>query len=128
MLSRFKLIKHVPVQCYRKTPGSYVDGDYIEGFEVPFSINANVQPLKYKELLLMKESDRAREWITIYTPDLVKGEEPGDEGYRGDIVEWEGFRYQIVKVKHYSLTGLNHHQAQAARLETTVVTSYPESE
>lgn len=124
----FKLTRKVSVQCYRKTPGEYVDGDYVEGFEVPFTIEANVQPLKVQEQLMLKEAERERDWINIYTSNDLQGMEAGDDGRRGDIVEWEGYRWQVMKSKKYQMGILDHTKAQAARLETTVTKSYPESD
>lgn len=127
-IPRFQLTKHRTVQCYRKTPGTYVNGDYVEGYEVPFSIEANVQPMKMKEQLMLKESERERDWITVYSSGELKGIEVGDDGYLGDIVEWEGYRYRVMKVKHYSMQILDHWQASCAKLEVTLKSSYPESE
>lgn len=126
-LPRFQLTRHTTVTCLRKTPGEYVKGKYVEGFEVPFTIEANVQPTKMQEILQMKESDRTRDWITVYSASELQTLEQGDDGKKADIVQWEGKLWEVVKVKHYKMGVLDHYKAVCARLETTLKTSYPES-
>jgi len=123
----FLLTKHKTVNVSRRLPGTYIDGRWIDGGETIFQIEANVQPFNYKDELQLKESERARQWIKVYTAFRLDGLEQGDEGVRGDVVEWEGYLYQVMRVHNYSMGILDHYKALCARLETTLEESYPTS-
>lgn len=124
----FLLTKHKTVDVIRRLPGAYVDGKWVDGGTETFQIEANVQPFNYKDELQLKESERARQWVKVYTATRLNGLEQGENGVRGDVIEWEGYQYQVMRVHNYSMTVLDHYKALCARLETTLEDSYPNSE
>jgi len=121
----FLLTQHKTVNCSRRLPGGYMDGHWVDGGEDLFQIEANVQPFNYKDELQLKESERSRQWLKIYTASQLRGLEQGDSGYRGDTVIWEGYKYQVMRVHNYSMSVLDHYKALCARIETTLEDSYP---
>lgn len=80
------------------------------------TIEGNVQPVKFQELMQMAEADRTREWIKIYTTDhLVTAEESQQTGNAADKVVWEGHLYKVMKEKHYGMGVLDHRMVYCAR-------------
>ena len=113
----FLLTKKIPLTLYRTTQGSYVDGEWVEGTEAEVPVEVNIQPFKDEDLLLLPESDRAREWYKLYCADEIRMDKQGTSGWQADEFVWEGDRYKVMKVKHYPMSILDHYRATAARLE-----------
>ena len=80
-------------------------------------IQANVQPLRFKELQIMPEADRTKEWIKLYLDPCqdIRGELEGDDQQRADEVEWNGFRYKVMQIRSWQMGVLDHIEARAAR-------------
>lgn len=80
------------------------------------TIEGNVQPLKYQELLLMSEAERTREWIKVYTTyPLSTFKEPYEDNNPDVYVEWEGETYRVMKERHYKMGVLDHWNFHCAR-------------
>lgn len=114
---QFLLTKKIPLTIYRTTQGSYVDGEWVEGTEIEVPLEVNIQPFRDEDLLLLPESDRSREWYKLYCADEIRMDKQGAAGWQADEFIWEGDRYKVMKVKHYSMSILDHFKAHAARLE-----------
>lgn len=117
----FLLTKKVPVVIYRRTQGSYVDGDWVEGSTQDITIQANVQPLKDYEIYMMPESERTRDWQKIYSAEMIRSEIEGL--HDADEFEWDSMvdgtlqRYKVMKVRRYRMGILDHWRGFAARIE-----------
>ena len=118
-IPRFLLTRTVPLTIYRQEAGSYVRGVWVEGPIVEVPIRANIQPLKPSEVQMMPESDRTREWYKVYSADLLRTKQEGDNGWDADQFEWQGHRYEVMKVQNYSMSILDHFKAWAARIGPT---------
>ena len=117
---QFLLTKKIPLTIYRTTQGSYVDGEWVEGTEVEVPLEVNIQPFRDKDLLLLPESDRSREWYKLYCVDEVRMDKQGVAGWQADEFILDGDRYKVMKVKPYDKMGiLDHWKAHAARLEVS---------
>lgn len=114
---QFLLTKTVPVTILRRVAGTYVDGRWVEGTTTEIPIEANIQPIKDSELMLMPEADRSREWYKGYTASLVRTQKEGVGGYDADEFDWQGDRYKIMKVRNYAMGTLDHFRFIAARIE-----------
>ena len=114
---QFLLTKKVPLTFYRTTQGIYVNGEWVEGTETQVPLEVNIQPFKDQDLLLLPEADRSREWYKIYCADEIRMDKQGTSGWSADEFVYEGDRYKVMKVKHYSMSILDHYRATAARLE-----------
>ena len=115
----FLLTKKVPLTIYRRVAGSYVNGRWVEGATTEVAIEANIQPLKDSELMLIPEADRSREWYKGYTDSLVRTQKEGVGGYDADEFEWQGNRYKVMKARNYAMGILDHFKFLAARIELT---------
>jgi hypothetical protein len=91
------------------TGGSYVDGVWVENPSDPVEITANVQPVGYKETLLMEASDHSKKMVKVYSNDPIFSEEENENG--PDEFEWEGDTFRVMKVLNYSMGVLNHYKA-----------------
>ena len=116
---QFLLTKKIPLTIYRQEKGSYVRGVWVEGPEVEVVVEVNIQPVKPSEVQMMPESDRTREWYKVYSADLLRTKQEGADGWDADEFEWQGHRYQIMKVQNYSMSILDHFKAWAARIGPT---------
>ena len=116
---QFLLTKKIPLTIYRKEPGSYVRGVWVDGAEVEVVVEVNIQPVKPSEVQMMPESDRTREWYKVYSADLLRTKQEGDNGWDADQFEWQGHRYEVMKVQNYSMSILDHFKAWAARIGPT---------
>lgn len=112
----FQLTNCMDVKLYRKV-GEWIKGRWVEA-EIPkeIVIEANVQPLRFHEIMQLPESDRTKEWIKLYTTDhVVTAEESAEEGNLADEVEWQGHRYKVMQQKKYVMGVLDHYHVLAAR-------------
>ena len=115
----YLLTKKIPLVIIRRTAGSYVEGDWVEGSTSNINIEVNIQPLKDSELMMMPEADRSREWYKFYTNTLVRTQKEGSGGYDADEFDFQGNRYKVMKVRNYGMGVLNHFRGLAARIELT---------
>ena len=97
------------------TGGGYVDGVWIESNYVTINIAANVQPVGYKETMIMADADRSKKALKVYSPDVILSEEENENG--ADEFEWEGDTFRVMKVLNYSMGILNHTKAIAVMKE-----------
>lgn len=114
---RFLLTKTIPLTILRKTKGSYVNGDWVEGVETKVPLDVNIQPFKDEDLLLLPEAGRSREWYKLYCADEIRMDKQGDDGWAADEFVYEGDRYKVMKVRSYHMGTLDHFRATAARME-----------
>ena len=113
----FQLTNKVPITITRMTQWAWVGGRWVEGEGVEVEIEANVQPLKFHEIMQLPESDRTKEWIKVYSAEqMYSEEEPAEDGYSADIIHWEGKAFKVMKARHYSMGVLDHWHIQAARI------------
>lgn len=101
----------VPLTLQRPigTGGEYIDGKWVDSAFEPVEILANVQPVGYKETLIMEEADRSKKAVKVYSASPIYSEEEGENG--ADEFDWEGDTYVVMKVLNYSMGVLNHFKA-----------------
>jgi hypothetical protein len=110
----------VTVDVKRSEGGSRVKGVWVNNAPTTISIEANIQPvLKGTDTLLVPEGDRSKEIIKIYTTTLLKSRVEGTTSNQGDVVEWDGKHFEVMKVIEYQMGVLNHVKAIAVRRELT---------
>lgn len=110
------LTKKIQLTVERHLPGAYNDkGRWVEGIRQSLVIDANVQPAKGYDLLVLPESDRTESWIKIYSvePLFTLNESAQTDG---DIVMWDEVRYQVKRTQTYKMGVLDHTKAFAVRL------------
>lgn len=107
----FLSTKSVPVTLYRAAKGSYVNGVWTSGAITQIVVQANIQPVRYRDTLLLPEADRTRQAIRIYSSDELREQVEGK--WDADEFDYNGFRYVIMKVQYYGMGTLNHYKAIA---------------
>lgn len=117
----FLLTKKISLTVYRKTQGSWVNGDWVEGTVTEVPVQVNIQPLKDNEILQMPEADRSRQWYKLYSGDVLLTEIPGASGNAADEFDWQGYRFKIMSVRRYDMGTLDHFRALAARVEVSAI-------
>lgn len=111
----FRWVGKVKLPIERATPGQWIGGRWVEGEAVEVEIEANVQPLKFHEILQMPEGDRTKEWIKIYSAEELYTSQEGADGRQADIILWEGKKFKVMQCHHYNMGVLDHFSARAAR-------------
>ena len=113
----FSLTKKVPITLYRRGKPTLVRGKWVEAVPVEVVVEANVQPLKPAELMLLPEASRTKKWLKLYCADEIREAKQGDNGWDADQFEWQGDMYEVMKAENYSMSILDHWKVLAARLE-----------
>jgi hypothetical protein len=116
---QFLLTHKIPLTIYRRSLGSYVEGEWIEGSTTEVAVQVNIQPLKGYEILQLPESERTRVWWKLYSADVLRTEK--ENSWDADEFVWKGDRYKIMKVDDWSvgMSILEHTKSYATRIELT---------
>lgn len=113
----FSLTRSEKVVVRRPAEVEYEYGRPIQREPTEHLIEANIQPLKFTELMSLSESDRTKDWIKGFC-DLcqdIRGAKEGDDGWEADIVVWQNKEYKVFKVQEYRMGVLDHIQFHAVR-------------
>jgi len=118
---QFLLTHKIPLTIYRRSAGSFVDGDWVEGEVEEIAVQVNIQPLKGYEILQLPESERTRVWWKVYSADQFRTEKEGPNGWDADEFIWKNDRYKIMKLDDWTngMSILEHCKAYATRVELT---------
>ncbi len=114
-------VGRVTLDVIRREPETYVRGRPVPGAEVIVKVVCNVQPvLKSTDTLLLKEADRSKACLKVYTKgDPLLQREEGENGHAADQFYWKGNLYEVMKVIDYEMGVLNHYKAVCMRVEKT---------
>lgn len=72
-----------------------------------------------REKLIFPESERTKEWLKVYSPELLRTLKEGAGGYAPDTFSFNGIDYEIKKVRNYSMGVQDHYKALAVSIEKT---------
>lgn len=114
----FILTKKLPITILRKTEGEWIKGRWVEGRAEEIEIEANVQPMRGHELVVLPEADRTKDSIKVYSVERLRTVEEVKQE-EADIVVWEGKHYRAVKTMTYKMGVLNHTKTVCVRYPTT---------
>lgn len=119
---RFTLTNWIDLTVNRYNGGQYVNGIWtIDTTPETFTVEANVQPMKYTDLLMLPESDRTKEWIKVYVAlndanhYQIRTAREGNGGWEADRFFWHSDEYKIMRIQHYEMGVLDHWKCLAAR-------------
>ncbi len=112
-------IFRMPLTLYRKMPGAYINGIWVEGGEAAIPITASVQPTSGEEMLSLPEARRNRKTYSLFTSTKI---ELIHTGANPDQIIIYGERYEIVQVQIWQnnppVFGIvNHYKFYAQALE-----------
>lgn len=118
-IPNFTLTKTLPITVYRKDKDTVVKGRPTAALETSFIVEANVQPFNYRDLMVLPESDRTKEWIKVYvaTSDVFRTARQGSDGYEADEILWQGDRFKVMRIQPYRMGVLDHQKLICARVE-----------
>jgi hypothetical protein len=115
-------IFRVPLNIYRKSAGSYVNGLWVEGSETTIPITASIQPASGEEMLSLPEGRRNRKTYCLFTSTKIELIRGSGNSTNPDQIQIYGERYEIIKVEPwqnnpavFSIT--NHYRIIASALE-----------
>lgn len=122
----FTLTNSTEVVVIRPGKVTMEKGRRVEGKPTSHIIQANVQPLGYKELQLLTEADKTKEWYKAYM-DIhqdIRGDREGDDGWEADYIVWNDDTYKVMKIHKYQMGVLDHIVIHVAR--TPLVGGWPD--
>lgn len=112
----FNLTRKVPLTISRYALGNYTTGDYVKATPTTVIVEANIQPMRDREILQMPEADRTKIWVKVYSASLIRSNKEG--AYDADRFEWQGDIFQVEKVQNYSMGVLDHYRATACKISS----------
>lgn len=118
-------IFRVPLNLYRKNPGSFVEGRWVEAGETLIPITASIQPTSGEEMLSVPEGRRNRKTYSLFTSSKVEVIHGLNNSVNPDQIEIYGERYEIVQVEVWQnnppIFGVvNHYKFYASALEAII--------
>lgn len=109
----------------RFSPGYYEKGNWVPGVEIVphdangnsvyFSMIASIQRLSAQETVALPDGQRTREWIRIYTETRLE-RTIEEEKTKGDVVQYGGAEYEVVKVEDWTMSPISHYKILAVRI------------
>ena len=113
----FSLTGFVPLEIKRGSPDKIVNGRPVKGeVEIIVLEKANVQPLKFREIMSLPEVERTKEWIKVYSDECMRSLLETEDGYQADVILWQGKEWRVEKSHQYQMGVLDHWVSYAARL------------
>jgi hypothetical protein len=107
----------VPLKRISFTLGTRVKGRWTEGKPDETSFMGTAQPATGKILELLPEGKRSSETILVFAPITMEFTAADSEAQRsGDIIVWEGRRYEVQIVRKYASFLLSHWELVASRV------------
>lgn len=117
-IPRFVLTHKLPITVLRYGAGEWVMGRWVPAPVTEIPLEANVQPMKGIDLMVLPESDRTTESIKVYTVETLRTvEEVGQAD--ADIIVWQGKKFKAVKAMTYQMGVLDHTKTICCRLPAT---------
>lgn len=113
----FTLTRKVTLNINRASgAGDYSDttGSWIPASPTTVPIEANVQPFKPSQTLMLAESERTREWLNIWSQTEIKKMVEGAGGNDADTFTYNNKFYKVMTVQTYKMGVLDHYKATAA--------------
>lgn len=115
-LPTFQLTGSTSLTMLRRGKDTIVMGRPVIGELEEIEVKANVQPLNFRDLRLLPESERTREWLKVYSAEEMRTALEGEDGWEADEFDWEGKRFRVMSSHRYKMGILDHYVAHAARV------------
>lgn len=112
----------IPLNIYRKSPGSFVQGRWVEGIETLIPITASIQPTTGEEMLSLPEGRRNRKTYSLFTSTPIEVINGLNNSSNPDQIDIFGERYEVVRVEVWQNNPpvfgvVNHYKFYASALE-----------
>ena len=103
------------IPCTRTAAGSYVNGIWVEGTATPFTIEASVQPLRAKEMIMVPEARRNSASYRLYTDTELFTVRP-NVTTSPDRVTLFGETYEVLICEPWRNDVISHYKAIVVKL------------
>lgn len=100
----------------RTLPGSYVNGVWVPGGEVPEMIYATIQPLSDQDLINLPAGRRASDMVKVYTKTRLTTVEDAGENKQPDKILWDGDQYEITAIAVRQMRVIPHFRYWATKI------------
>lgn len=105
-----------PYTIQRTAPGSYVNGEWVEGVVSDVPITATIQPVSDQDLINFPAGTRSSDLVKIYTDaDLFTVEDMG-ANQQPDRIDWFGHTYEITSKSIRQMNVINHYRYWATKV------------
>lgn len=120
-MSPFEIFR-VPLNIYRKSIGSYINGRWVEGVETIIPITASIQPTIGEEMLSLPEGRRNRKTYSLFTSTPIDVIHGLNNSANPDQIEIYGERFEVTRVEVWQNNPpvfgvVNHYKFYASALE-----------
>ena len=108
-----------PYNVIRRSPGSYVDGYWVEGTENTIAIKASVQPLKVNEIEALPEGKRSSAAVKIYSDSKLLPAKQATKmtiATSADLLQYADSTWEIVACATYQSGVIPHYKAYAVEV------------
>ena len=108
-----------PYTVVRRSPGSYIDGYWVEGTESNIIIKASVQPLRMDEIEALPEGKRSSSAVKIYSDMKLLPAKQATEtaaATSADILQYSGSTWEIVACAGHQSGIIPHYKAYAVEV------------
>lgn len=108
-----------PFTVKRKTPGTYVNGFWVEGAETQITIQASQQPATVDEMQTLPEGRRKGETFKYYTSTELYAATQADgeiEAKSADIIVTTRGNYEVIDCQVHQSNVINHFKVFAVRV------------
>lgn len=104
-----------PQTILRLSPGTYVEGNWVDGAEVQLVIQASVQPVKAQDMATLPAGKRISDFVKLYTdtPLQVLSEV---EGLQPDRLMWLGHIFECIAADRYQMGVISHNRYWFSKL------------
>jgi len=113
VVKRFALTADLMIE--RFGGGAYVDGRWVNEQPTQVALTANVQPAGGRQLMRLPEGDRTRDNITVWSTSELRPVARA-QGKPGDLVLWNGERYEVIQLNDWSANG-DYWEATCAKVD-----------
>lgn len=114
----FKLTGSVELTVIRPGTPQLVNGRKVNVPPTSHTIIGNVQPAKPRDLWLLPEADRNKQWLHVMCDPCqdIRGALEGANGHDADILIWRGEYFKVMRISEWSMGVLDHITALVARV------------
>lgn len=114
------LFKTHTLTVYRKDPGSYIGGNWIEGEQDSFTIETSWQPANGKDLEVLEEGKRQSVTFKAFPSTELLAADP-KTSREGDLIEGlDGYKYEVVFVASNQNDLIPHYKILAIRRKENI--------
>jgi hypothetical protein len=105
-----------PYNVTRTAPGTYTNGEWVNGASSTVPIMATIQPVSDQDLKALPEGTRSSDVVKIYTETLLYTVEDKGVNQQPDRITWFGAVYEITSKSVRQMGIINHFRYWATKV------------